>query len=432
MSQCDLLIKNGKILTADGTIETGKSIAIKDSIILDVTEHPDTYTAKTEIDDPELLWIPGLTDGHLHTSQQLLKGRLLDEKPVIWKRINVPFEGELTEETIAFSARLAAAEMLRSGTTSFVDAGCPHAEAAAEEYLKIGLRGALTWQTTDGAVMPESLFVRTPQALKRLDSLYRNYNNKGELLKVYYSITSLMACSTDLFQSVFLEAKEKGIPAECHMNEYSSEVYNFIEKYQLRPFEYLDKIGVLTNKFVAAHCILLSENEIQIIKDRGVRVVHCPFSNCGKGIPNTPHLLHSQIPVGFGTDGAAHGGLDLFREMRAFRCIMNAHHGVGTCDPQIMPAKTLLFMAAQNGAKVMMEEKLGCIQNGYLADIIAINLDQPHLYPTGNLVNTLVESVSGADVKHAIVHGKLLMKNRELLTIDEEKLRYQAHSLRDF
>ena len=232
MSQCDLLIKNGKILTADGTIETGKSIAIKDSIILDVTEHPDTYTAKTEIDDPELLWMPGLTDGHLHTSQQLLKGRLLDEKPVIWKRINVPFEGELTEETIAFSARLAAAEMLRSGTTSFVDAGCPHAEAAAEEYLKIGLRGALTWQTTDGAAMPESLFVRTPQALKRLDSLYRNYNNKGELLKVYYSITSLMACSTDLFQSVFLEAKEKGIPAECHMNEYSSEVYNFIEKYQ--------------------------------------------------------------------------------------------------------------------------------------------------------------------------------------------------------
>lgn len=428
----DILIKHARVLKPDMTVAENQFIAIRDSKIVgtgdcgkltgdDAVAHADVV-----IDDSHLLWMPGLTDGHLHTSQQFLKGSLLDEKPVIWKRINVPFEASLTEETMALSARLAGAEMIKNGTTSFVDAGGPHVDAAAEEYRKMGMRGALTWQTTDGAKVPDGLRVETQEALPRLERLYRDYHGKDGLLQVYYSVTSLTACSEELFRSVLFAAKEKGIAAECHMNEYGSEVMDFIERYQVRPFEYLEQIGALPEHFVAAHCIMLSESEIAIMARNKVRAIHCPFSNCGKGVPPTPRLLGAGIPVAFGSDGAGHGGLDLFREMRAFRCVMNVTHGIATGNPQVMPARTLLSMAVDGGAKALMTENLGRIEVGGLADLIGINLDQPHLAATGSLVNSLVESACGADVRHSIIHGKLVMKDRELLTVDEERVLYET------
>lgn len=426
MKDCDILIKNARVLKPDMTIASNQFIAVKDSKIVETGDGEGQYRAKTVIGDGHILWMPGLTDGHVHTSQQFLKGSLLDEKPVIWKRINVPFEASLTEETMALSARIAGAEMIRNGTTSFVDAGGPHVEAAAEEYLKMGMRGALTWQTTDGAKVPDSLRVETKEGLPRLERLYRDYHGKDGLIQVYYSVTSLTACSEELFRSVLLAAKEKGIAAECHMNEYTSEIMDFMERYQVRPFEYLEQIGALTERFVAAHCIMLSETEIGIMERHHVKAVHCPFSNCGKGVPPTPRLLAAGIPVAFGSDGAGHGGLDLFREMRSFRCVMNATHGIATGNPQIMPAKTLLSMATMGGGEALMMDNLGRIEAGCLADLIGINLDQPHLMGTGSLVNSLVESVSGADVCHSVIHGKLVMKNRELLTVDEEKLLYET------
>lgn len=437
MKTCDILIRNGRVLKPDMTVAKKQFIAIKNSRIVEtgdenlLSDRPEQeqYTAQAVIDDSRILWMPGLTDAHLHTSQQFLKGSLLDERPVIWKRINVPFEASLTEETMALSARLAGVEMIKNGTTSFVDAGGPHVEAAAEEYLKMGMRAALTWQTTDGPKVPDSLRIETKAALPRLERLYKNYHNKNGILQVYYSVTSLMACSEELFRTVFEAAKEKGITAECHMNEYTSEVMDFIERYGERPFEYLEHAGVLPQNFVAAHCIMLSEPEIEILAQHQVRAVHCPFSNCGKGVPETPRLLAAGIPVAFGSDGAGHGGLDLFREMRAFRCVMNAVHGIGTANPQIMPAKTLLSMALEGGAKALMEEHLGRIETGCLADIIAIDLDQPHLFATGSVVNSLVESACGTDVKHSVIHGKLVMKNRELLTIDEEKVLYDTEKI---
>ncbi len=426
MKVCDILIKNARVLKPDMTVSSNQFIAVKDSKIVETGDGEGRYEAKTVMDDSHILWMPGLTDAHVHTSQQFLKGSLLDEKPVIWKRINVPFEASLTEETMALSARLAGAEMIKNGTTSFVDAGGPHVEAAAEEYLKMGMRSALTWQTTDGAKVPDGLRVETKEGLPRLEGLYRDYHGKGGLIQVYYSVTSLTACTEELFRSVLLAAKEKGIAAECHMNEYASEIMDFMERYQVRPFEYLEQIGALTDRFVAAHCIMLSEAEIEIMAKRRVRAVHCPFSNCGKGVPPTPRLLGAGIPVAFGSDGAGHGGLDLFREMRTFRCVMNVTRGTGSGNPQIMPARTLLSMAADGGARALMTENLGRIEEGCLADLIGINLDQPHLMGTGSLVNSLVESVSGADVCHSIIHGKLVMKNRELLTVDEEKVLYET------
>lgn len=426
--ECDILIKGARVLTPDMEVAEGRWIAVADGRILAMGEgDPAGYQAPTVIDDARLLWMPGLTDAHLHTSQQFLKGSLLDERPVIWKRINVPFEASLTERTMALSARLAAAEMIRCGTTSFVDAGGPHVEAAAREYLAAGMRGALTWQTTDGAGVPPTLRVETADAVPRLERLHKDLDGAGGgLVKTYFSVTSLMACTEELFSGVFGAARDLGIPAECHMNEYASEVMDFIAAYHERPFEYLERRGLVPERFVAAHCIMLSDAEVDVIRDRGVRVVHCPFSNCGKGVPQTPRLLDAGVAVALGSDGAGHGGLDLFREMRAFRCVMNATVGLATANPQVMPARTLLSMATRGGAAALFEDELGEVRPGALADLIAIDLDQPHLMATGSLVNSLVESASGADVRHAVIGGRLVMRDRELLTIDEERLFFEV------
>ena len=224
-------------------------------------------------------------------------------------------------------------------------------------------------------------------------------------------------------------AAADGVPVETHMNEYASEVTDFIERYGKRPFVWLEEEGLLQAPMTAPHCIFLSQEEIEIMARRRVRVAHCPFSNCGKGVPPTPQLLAAGVPVGLGTDGSAPGGLDLFREMRLFRGVMNVTRGVGTADSSIMPAETLLAMAARGGGAALMEPGLGVIEKGAPADLIALDTGAPHLWPTQNLVHTLVESASGADVRHSIVNGRLLMRDRELLTIDRERVRREAERL---
>lgn len=427
---CDLLIENAFFLNSQLLPEHRGHIAIKDGRILDIGDAPDAFESSRKINGRGLLWMPGLVDGHTHTSQQLLRGRLLDEKPVIWKRINVPFEAGLTEETSRLSAQLAALEMIRSGTTSFVDAGGRYVDVFAEIYEKSGLRCGLTRMTTDAPGVPEMLRSTPKEAVRQLRELHRTIEGRGEgRMKVFFSVTALTACSEETIRSVFSEALSLGVPVEVHMNEYPSEVFDFMERYGKRPFEYLEDEGLLGPRFLAPHCIFLSQEETDILARNAVRVAHCPFSNCGKGVPNTPQLLQKGIGVGFGTDGSAHGGLDLFREIRLFRSIMNAHHGTGSADPQVMPARTLLSMATRGGAAPLLDRDIGTIEAGNTADLIALDIDQPHILPTQNLIHTVVESVTGSDVTHSIVNGRLLMRNRRVLTLDEERIMSEARTL---
>ncbi len=426
--RCDLLLTDARYLSPDQTIVSGKAIAVKDGLILDIVDQSACrYQADTVLSGARLLWMSGLVDGHLHTSQQLLRGRLLDEKPVIWKRVNVPFESRLDEESSRLSAELAAMEMISCGTTGFVDAGGKYPEIYAGVYEKAGLRGRLSVMTNDNPFCPESLRAPSvPAAVERLRSMK---NALTGLLKPIYSVTTPTAVSEELLRAVFQAAAEDGVPVETHMNEYASEVTDFIERHGERPFVWLEREGLLEAPMTAPHCIFLSQEEIAVMARRRVRVAHCPFSNCGKGVPPTPQLLAAGVPVGLGTDGSAHGGLDLFREMRLFRGVQNVTRGVGTADSRVMPAETLLTMATRGGAAALMEPGLGVIEAGAAADLIALDTDAPHLWPTQNLVHTLVESASGADVRHSIVGGKLLMKDRELLTIDRERVRREAERL---
>ncbi|MDO4619852.1 MAG: amidohydrolase family protein [Lachnospiraceae bacterium] len=429
--QCDILLQDVRFLTPDIRIAEHQDIAIRNGKIEAVCEHgARSFQAAETFAGNGLLWMPGLTDGHIHTSQQFLRGRLLDVKPVIWKKVNVPFESRLREETSRLSARLAAYEMLSAGTTAFVDAGSRYPEILAEEYEQIGMRGRVTVMTNDNPHAPESLRTTSvEEGVRRFREMKDAIHS--ELIGPMYSVTTPTAVSEAIYRRILEIAIEDDVPFETHLNEYASEVNEFVEIHGQRPFVWLEQEKLLPRRMLAAHAIFLSQQEIRILEEHKVRVIHCPFSNCGKGVPNTPELLDRGIACGFGSDGAGHGGLDLFREMRLFSRVMQVSHGLNTADSTVMPAENILRMATQNAAEALFMDYKGRVAEGEPADLIAIDTEAPHLFMTQNLIHALVESACGQDVKHSIIAGRTVMKNRELLTLDTEQLRYDIKKAAD-
>lgn len=427
MQKCDLLIKGADVLINSGELRENVDIAIEDGRILAVdADLAKQYEAGETIDGRYKLFMPGLVDSHMHTGQQLLKGLVLDAKPIIWTRVMLPFESTLTSEKMRLSAQAAALEMIKSGTAGFIDAGSYFMEDAAAVYEKSGLRGALSYSTMDEEGLPESIAMDANEAVRRTDSLFDAFHGKGNL-KVYYSLRALNSCSNRLVELEAEHAQERNTMLQAHMNEYMGEVNGILEREGMRPYEYLEKMQVLGGNFLGAHSLILTDREKELVRDRGVKVCHCPFSNCGKAVPDTPQLLEMGIPVGLGTDGAAHGGLSLWNEMKIFRSVMNIIHGVPNRNPKVMPAETILRMVLEGGAAALGEEgQLGRVEAGYKADLIGIDMNQPHLCPTGDQIHTLLECVNAGDVSDMVVGGRVLMKNRTVLTLDEERILYES------
>lgn len=427
MEKCNLLIKNAVVMTDYETVKSGMDIAVSGGRIGAVTETGTReFHADKTISGEGKLFMPGLIDSHMHTGQQLLKGLVLDAKPIIWTRVMLPFESTLTPEKMRLSAQVAALEMMKSGTTAFIDAGSYHMGAAAAVYEESGLRGCISYSTMDEEGLPESIAMNAGQAVRETDRLYENWNGRGNL-KVYYSLRALNSCSHELTELAAGHARERGAMLQAHMNEYQGEVDGIIAREGMRPYEYLEKMGVLSDRFLGAHSLILSEEEKEIIRERGAKVCHCPFSNCGKAVPDTPDLVERGIIPGFGTDGAAHGGLSLWNETRIFRSLMNIYHGVPNRNPKVMPAELLFRMLFEGGAAAIDETgQCGRIAEGCKADLVSIYLDAGRLIPSGNLLHTMFECAESGDVRDMIVGGKILMEDREVRTLDEERILFEV------
>lgn len=428
MEPFDIVIINTSYLDVELNIKESQDIYIKNGKIEKICDanssDSDKLKARNVINGEGLLWMPGLTDGHCHISQQFLRGKLLDERPLIYKRINVPFESGLAEQDVELSTKFACSEMIKNGITSFLDAGTRHADVAYETLKQIGIRAGISWQTTDSESAPKTMRVSVKDALKRNEELISRTRNEDTIIKYFNSITAPTACSEEMIISIFQQAKELDSYSEVHINEYASEVTTFIEKYGIRPFEFFEKHNLLSSKMVAAHAIYLNQNEMDIIENHDIKVIHCPFSNCGKGVPETPALLSRGIDVGLGSDGSGHGGIDMFQEMRLFRSIMNVVYGIKYGDYKIMPAKKLVKMTTVNGVTELLGNgtSINGITENSTADLISIDLNDIRIFPTNNIVNTILESMNGMHITNSIINGKLIMKDRELLTLDEEKI----------
>lgn len=433
MQQCDILIEGCRVLLPDMTISGDCTVVIDKKKIQEIGDPEELrgrYTGKTVLRGAGKLLMPGFTDAHTHVCQTLLRGRTADEYPMVWTRFLVPFESNLTPEDTFVSTQLACLEMIKSGTTSFAESGGVHMDQAAEAILQSGMRAALAKSTMDsGNVVDGNMKETAEEAIARTIELYNAYHGAGDgRLKVFFAIRQLMTCSEKLLHMIKEEADARNTGIHMHLCEHRDEVSFCLQKYRMRPAEFLQSMGLLSDRLLTAHSVMLTETDIQLLADNGVNIVHCPRSNLAShGFPNTPAILRAGGHVGFGSDGSASNGADLFDEMKVFRYSMLCHWGLAVFDPVVMTSETLFRMATQGGASALGErDTLGKIAVGQKADVILVNMHQPHLYPTQKPVSTLLDCACGRDVTDSIIDGKLVMKDREVLTLDEERIMYES------
>lgn len=433
MEKCDILIKNCQILKPDMSVSEACSVAIGQTVIQKIgpVEAMDREFAPAEVlDGTGKLLMPGFVDGHTHTCQQLLRGRVSDEYPMVWTRFLVPFESNLRPEDSYVSARLACVEMIKNGTTSFADSGGVHMERVADAVIESGMRAAIAKSTMDmGNAITGAMKETAAEAIERTKELYRAYQGAGDgRIDIWFAIRQVMTCSKDLIRMVGESAQEFHTGIHAHLCEHKDEVSFCLQNYQKRPAQFLDEMGILGPNLLTAHNVMLSERDISIMAERGVKVIHCPRANLANhGFPKTPQILEAGLSVGLGCDGAAPSNLDLFDEMKVLRYGMLAYWGLTSFNPVVMTCPTLLQMATQGGANAIGHgDILGSVEVGKKADVILLNIDQPHITPTQNLVNTIVDAANGHDVTDSVINGKIVMKDREILTMDEEKIRREA------
>lgn len=422
----DLIIKNCSVMMPDFSIKKEQDILIQDSFIMKITDTDDGYESKEVLNGKNKLVMPGLVDGHTHTCQQLLRGRTANEYPMVWTRILVPYESSLTPEDCYWSAKLACLEMIKSGTTAFAESGSTHMGDVADAVIESGMRAALARSTMDiGDAIPDCMKESSELNILHTEALYDKYQGTGDgRVDIWFAIRQVMTCSPELIREIGKEARRLKTGIHAHLCEHKDEVSFCLQHYQKRPAEFLDDMGVLGPNLLTAHNVVLSERDIDLLGERNVKLIHCPRANyANHGFPKTPRILQNNMSLGLGCDGASRPNLSLFAEMKHLLYGTMAFWGIPIFDPDIICAKDLLKMVTVGGARALQHEaELGTIEEGKKADLITINLMQPHLTPTHNLLNTLVDCAAEHDVTDSVINGKIVMRDRNVLTMNEEEI----------
>ena len=419
----DLLLTADRVLTLDKQnreISDG-AVAVRGSEIVAVgpaTELLSRWPAAPRLDTPGGLLMPGLVNAHTHAAMSCFRG-LADDLPLMtWLTEHIfPAEGKLTGEIVYHSTLLTMAEMIRSGTTSFCDMYLFSAEVAAAA-AQSGVRAWIGEVLYD---FPSPCYGELENGFSYLDQLFADYADH-ELISITVDPHAVYTCSPELLRRLHDCARRYDALYHIHLAETQDEVNGCLDKYGKRPVAHLDDLGVLDGRTVAAHGVWLEPGEIDLLAARGVKVAHCPESNMklASGVAPAPELLAAGVVVGLGTDGAAsNNDIDLFGEMDMAAKL----HKVNKMDPTVMAAPEVLKMATGHGARVLgAEDAIGSLEPGKKADCIVLDLRRPHLSPFYHAASHLVYAARGGDVIHSLINGRLVMKNRRLLTIDEEAL----------
>lgn len=383
------------------------------------------YPEAARLHSPHGLIMPGLVNVHTHAAMALFRG-LADDLPLMqWLTEYIfPVEATLTADMVRTGTLLSLCEMIRSGTTSFCDMYL-FAGAVAEAVEESGMRAWLGEAIYD---FPSPSYGELENGLVLSRELIERYR-KHPLISMTAVAHAVYTCAPSLLKRMAEMASRENLRLAIHLAENEEEDRTCRERYGLSPVQHLEQLGILGPNLVAAHCVVLDEEEIVLLAKRGVKVAHCPQSNMklGSGIAPADALLAAGVCVGLGTDGSASNNtVDMFSEMNSMAKIHKARRR----DPLPVSAQEALHCATLGGAGVLgAEQHIGSLAVGKKADCIVIDLNQPHLTPLYNPVSHLVYAVKGSDVLHSMVNGRLLMQDRKLLSLDEAAIMQEANAL---
>lgn len=423
MNSNKTVIKGGHFLTpgADESVLYGY-MTIEDDLITYIgKEEPLIEEGVQIVDGNHLLFMPGLVNTHGHAAMSLLRGYGDDLALQVWLQEKMwPMEEKFTGEDVYWGTSLSVLEMLKGGTTTFLDM-YDHMDRVAEVVELSGIRAVLM----RGVIGLCSEEVQN-QKLAEAIAFAQNWHGKAAgRITTMISPHAPYTCPPDFFVKFVQAAHDLDLPIHTHMSETKREVEQNAADYGLRPVAHLEKLGMFTRPSIIAHGVHLNDEEIDILARHNVGVSHNPGSNLklASGVARVTDLLNAGVKVSLGTDGAAsNNNLDMFEEMRLAALI---HKGISG-DPTAVPAPVALKMATEYGAESIFLNDVGRLAVGMKADFIAIDIDQPHLLPHTDLLSHVVYSASAKDVEHVWVGGKQVVKHGQCLTLDEEAIRRKA------
>lgn len=422
----DLLLKHCDILTTENGdftwIQNGY-LGITDGKIDYIGQDKPPVPYAQEKPMPNRLLMPGLVNCHTHSAMTLLRGMGSDLPLQDWLfGTIIPVEDQMRPEDIHAGMALSMLEMIATGTTSFTDMymeGQALAQMVAESGLKVNL--ARVMQGFD----PSESYDANGRGAEAL-ALYNACNGMADdRVRVDFSIHAEYTCQPHLIEAYSAQAKELGVQMHLHLAETKAEQDACIAKYGKTPTAFFRDLGTFQNPTLAAHCVWLTPEDMDILADNQVTVVHNPTSNLklGSGIAPIPAMMGKGINVALGTDGAAsNNNLNLFEELHLAALLHKGHH----LDPTILPANQVLTMATANGAKAQGRNNTGTLEVGKQADIIALDLQNPHLFPNLDPLALVCYSAQGSDVAMTMVDGNILYENGVYRTMDVEKVMHDA------
>lgn len=406
-SNDDLIENGGVAIIGDTIVEIGNSSELKQK-----------YCKYELIEEPHGLIMPGLINTHTHAPMSLFRG-LADDLPLMtWLQDHIfPIEAKLTPEMVFHSTLLSLAEMIKSGTTSFCDMYL-FADEVTKATEQSGMRGWIGEVLYD---FPSPNYGDLENGFLYVEKMFEEYQGHP-LITITVDPHAVYTCSPELLQRTGKLAEQKNSLWVIHLSENNMEVQGCLDQYGRSPVMHLEHLGLLNERVLAAHCVKIDDAEIKLMAERRINVAHCQESNMKLASGTSPvvNMLDKGINVSIGTDGpASNNDIDLFSEMNT---VAKIHKGM-LLDPTVMSAEQTLKCATIGGAAALQADKLiGTLAPGKKADLIVLDLDQPHMTPLYNVVSHLVYVASGADVMHSIINGRVVMKNRTLLTMDEKAI----------
>lgn len=422
------ILKDGAlVIEGNKIIEVGKAEKIKSSTRADI-----------EMDCKGKMILPGLIDCHVHLAQALLRGCADDLSLVPWLSERVlPMQGSYTPKEGELSAKLCCVEMLKSGTTTFVES-LLHWRYGFNEIAggleKIGMRGVLSkslmnlrgYADTPDAI-PEGMAEEGETTMRQtLEMINRWHGKANNRIHVGFGARTPGGCTVDFYKEIAEQARKYKTGITIHLGEVKDDIRYLRNEFNMTPMEFMRHCGIVGPNVIYAHGVWIPKEDFEILRQTKGTVCHCPASNLklASGFTPVPEMLEAGVNVALGCDGAPCNNVyDMMREMRLAAII----HKGRLLDPEVLPAETVLEMATVNGAKATLwGEQIGSLKSGNLADLIVVDQRNPHIVPVRNSISSLVYSAYGTDVDTVIIDGRIIMEGRELKTIDEEEVTKEA------